>query len=88
MRPVDWYVLDLPGDPVPGDPGSVGVLARRVQRVAEDAERAEREVQGLAGDGAVTTWLGLAAEVFREALQEFPHSCASSATPTVRPHRH
>ena len=88
MRPADWYVLDLPGDPVPGDPGSVGVLAHRVQRVAEDAERAEREVLGLAGDGAVITWLGLAAEVFRDALRDFPQQLRKSPTPTVRPRRH
>lgn len=79
-RPTDWHVLDLSRDPVPGDPGSVASLARRLQRVADDAERAEREVRGLAGDGAVLSWVGLAAEVFRGALDEFPSQLGKLAS--------
>lgn len=71
-RPSDWHVLDLPRDPVPGEPGQVAVLARTVQRVADDAARAERDVRGLSRDSAVTSWTGLAAEVFRDALEQFP----------------
>jgi uncharacterized protein YukE len=64
--------LDLPGDPTPGDPGRVRVLARSAGRMAEDAEDAHRAVRGLAGDGAVLTWLGAAGDVFRGALDDFP----------------
>lgn len=78
-RPRDWDVLDLAGDPTPGEPVRVQVLAHRVQGVAEDARRAERDVRGLAGDGAVTSWIGLAAEQFRGALEDFPGQLAQLA---------
>jgi uncharacterized protein YukE len=71
-RPADWDVLDLSGDPTPGEPFAVGVLSVRVGDLAEDAARAERDVRALAGDGAVTSWVGLAGEVFRGALEDFP----------------
>jgi hypothetical protein len=71
-RPSDWWILDLGRDPTPGDPGDIRSLARQVRLVAQDARRAERDVRSLAGDGAVTTWLGLAGEVFRGALEDFP----------------
>lgn len=71
-RPVDWYVLDLDGDPTPGEPVAVRALSVRVGRVAEDATRAERDVRSLAGDSTVTTWIGAAGDVFRGALEDFP----------------
>ena len=69
---MDWWVLDLVDDPTPGDPVVVRQLARRVQLVADDAARAEQAVRGLSGDDAVTSWLGLAGEVFKGALDDFP----------------
>ena len=71
-RPSDWWVVDLSSDPTPGDPVLVQGLARRVQLVADDAGQAQRAVLGLAGDGAVTSWFGMAGEVFRGALHDFP----------------
>jgi uncharacterized protein YukE len=71
-RPTDWYVLDLARDPTPGDPHDIASLARRVQHVSDDAGAAQRDVRALAGDGAVTAWIGLAADVFRGALDDFP----------------
>ncbi len=72
VRPTDWHVLDMSRDPTPGDPSDVRTLAWQVGRVAEDAEQAERAVRGLAGDGAVLSWIGASAEVFRGALKDFP----------------
>ena len=71
-RPTDWWVLDLSRDPTPGDPYDIRSLARSVQSVAEDAEQASRDVRALAGDGAVLSWIGLAGDVFRGALDDFP----------------
>lgn len=71
-RPHDWWVLELGGDPTPGDPGGVRRLASRVRRVADDAAAAERDARGLAGDGAVRRWIGAAGDAFRGALEDFP----------------
>jgi len=71
-RPVDWYVLDLDEDPTPGDPIGVRQLSRHARAVADDAEQAEHDVRGLAGDDAVTSWIGAAGDVFRGALDDFP----------------
>ena len=76
-RPVDWHVLDLPGDPIDGDPApgqpwQVQDRARAATLMGEDAARAERDVRGLAGDQAVLTWIGAAGDVFRGALGDFP----------------
>lgn len=76
-RPVDWYVLDLPGDPIDGDPApgqpwQVQDRARAATLMGADAARAERDVRGLAGDQAVLSWIGAAGDVFRGALGDFP----------------
>ncbi len=71
-RPHDWHVLDLPGDPTPGEPYSIRALARSAGTVADDAQQAHSAVRALAGDGAVLSWIGAAGEVFRGALHDFP----------------
>jgi Tuberculosis necrotizing toxin len=71
-RPVDWHVLDLPGDPTPGSPVGVQGLARRLGGVGADAADAARAVRSLAGDQAVLSWVGLAGDVFRGAIDDFP----------------
>jgi hypothetical protein len=64
--------LDLPGDPTPGSPVGVRGIARRLGGVGEDAADAQRAVQSLAGDQAVLSWVGLAGDVFRGAIDDFP----------------
>lgn len=71
-RPTDWHVLDLSDDPTPGSPYDIRSLVRRVQQVSDDAGVAERDVRGLAGDDAVMSWIGLAADVFQGAIDDFP----------------
>lgn len=71
-RPRDWHVLDLDDDPVPGEPGTVRELARTARRTEDDAATAEREVRSLAGDHAVLSWIGAAADVFATAIGDFP----------------
>ncbi|WP_203839336.1 hypothetical protein, partial [Winogradskya humida] len=58
-RPTDWDVLDMDGDPTPGDPSRVRQLASRFHDFAETAHRAKVAVDSLQGDGAVLTWVGL-----------------------------
>ena len=71
-RPTDWWVLDLDGDPTPGDPARLRLLATRFHDFAETAYRAKRAVESLQGDGAVLTWVGLSGDAFREQFGEFP----------------
>lgn len=78
-RPTDWHVLDLDRDPAPGSPAGVRALARRFDATSRDASDAGRAVRSLAGDQAVLSWLGLAGEVFRGAIDEFPGQLAKLA---------
>ncbi|GAA2475010.1 putative T7SS-secreted protein [Winogradskya humida] len=72
-RPMDWDVLDLSGDPTPGDPTRVRQLASRFHDFAETAHRAKVAVESLQGDGAVLTWVGLSGDAFREQFGDFPN---------------
>lgn len=49
-RPVEWWVLDLAGDPVPGDPDGVVWLGGVWQEVADDAELAAIRLRALMED--------------------------------------
>ncbi|GAB7193592.1 hypothetical protein NUM3379_43020 [Kineococcus sp. NUM-3379] len=71
-RPTDWWVLALPGDPVPGEPWQVRRLSTSARGTGENAATAEREVRSLAGDQAVLTWVGAAADAFRPAIGDLP----------------
>jgi hypothetical protein len=71
-RPSDWSVVDLPGDPVPGDPVVVKALAVSWSSLAEDAEWARGRVDALLADGAVTAWVGKAGEAFRTHSSDLP----------------
>ncbi|GAA2515594.1 RHS repeat-associated core domain-containing protein [Winogradskya humida] len=72
-RPADWDILDLDGDPTPGDPARVRQLASRFHDFAETAHRAKVAVDSLQGDGAVLTWVGLSGDAFREQFGDFPN---------------
>ena len=71
-RPSDWYVLDLDGDPTPGDPQNVETLATRFLDFADVAERSYRQVTSMAGDSAVMSWVGQSGDAFRNQFGEFP----------------
>jgi A nuclease of the HNH/ENDO VII superfamily with conserved WHH len=80
-RPTDWDVLDLGEDPTPGSPDRVRLMARQTGDVGDDAADCERGIRSLAGDQAVLSWVGLAGDVFRGAIDEFPgqlHKLADS----------
>jgi hypothetical protein len=72
-RPTDWHVLDLDGDPTPGDPVRVRQLASRFHDFAETAHRAKLAVESLQGDGALLTWVGKSGDAFREQFGDFPN---------------
>ncbi|MFE6336249.1 RHS repeat-associated core domain-containing protein [Streptomyces sp. NPDC057798] len=71
-RPTDWHVLDLDGDPVPGDPQQVRQLAKKLHDFADDVSDALRLVKGMAGEGALAEWAGKSADVFKEDFADVP----------------
>ncbi|WP_131765160.1 hypothetical protein [Candidatus Protofrankia californiensis] len=72
-RPTDWDVLDLDGDPTPGDPFAVRALARRYLEFAADVEHASGQITALATGGVVHAWIGQAGDAYRDELDEFPN---------------
>ena len=79
-RPTDWQVLNLGGDPLPGNPECVRELSRLARRTADDASEAERGLRSLAGDQAVLAWAGAAADAFRPSIQQLPEKLGRVAT--------
>ncbi len=71
-RPMDWYLLNLDGDPAPGDPLAIRDLARRFLTLAHDADHAATSVRGTSGGDAVTTWIGRSGDAFREEIGALP----------------
>ncbi|WP_371669799.1 DUF6531 domain-containing protein [Streptomyces sp. NBC_00289] len=71
-RPRDWHVLDLDGDPTPGDPDRVRTLARTLHDFADDVSDALRLVKGMAGEDTMLEWVGKSADVFQEEFSGVP----------------
>jgi hypothetical protein len=71
-RPSDWSVVDLPGDPVPGDSTVIRSLALSWSLLADDAEWAKNRVSSLLADGAVMGWIGKAGDAFRAHSSDLP----------------
>ncbi|KAB1145946.1 Rhs protein [Streptomyces luteolifulvus] len=71
-RPRDWHVLDLEGDPTPGDPDRVRSLAKTLHDFADDVSEALRLVNGMAGEDAMLEWVGKSAAVFQDEFSGVP----------------
>ncbi|WP_052869428.1 DUF6531 domain-containing protein [Streptomyces niger] len=71
-RPTDWHVLDLEGDPTPGDPERVRKLARELHEFAEDVGTALRQITDMASEDAVLKWSGRSAKKFKEEFDGVP----------------
>ncbi|MGW0736274.1 DUF6531 domain-containing protein [Streptomyces sp. NPDC002851] len=71
-RPTDWHVLDLEGDPVPGDPQRVRKLARELHDFAEDVGTALRQIRAMAGEDTLQRWSGKSANKFKEQFDGVP----------------
>lgn len=80
-RPSDWYVIDLSGDPAPGESSGVRTLAREYGDIATAARSAETVLRRVQSSGTSAVWVGAAADVFRNGLEDFPENigkCAAS----------
>uniref|UniRef100_UPI0035ABBD40 WXG100 family type VII secretion target n=1 Tax=Frankia sp. CiP3 TaxID=2880971 RepID=UPI0035ABBD40 len=76
----DWGVLELDGDPAPGDPDAVRALAARLHGQAELAETTTARLRAIAGEGGGDLRMaGDYAPRFTEALAELPGELATLA---------
>ncbi|WP_131792695.1 DUF6531 domain-containing protein, partial [Candidatus Protofrankia datiscae] len=75
----DWDVLELDGDPTPGDPEAVRALATRLREQAERAESSTTRLRAIAANGGDLRMAGDYAPRFTEALAELPDELAKLA---------
>ncbi len=71
-RPTDWWVLDLGGDPTPGDPHAVRSLARQLADIAQESDDAQRAISRLRADQGLEQFVGQAAVAFLAKLGKLP----------------
>ncbi len=78
MRPSDWFLVELPSDPTPGDAFGVRGLAAKYAAIAEVAGEASDGVTRARSSGAASAWIGDAADVFREKSYRMPGELAQA----------
>jgi uncharacterized protein YukE len=71
-RPTDWHILDLDGDPTPGNPQRIRKLAGTLHDFADDVADALRDLKGIAKEDEVLSWAGKTAAVFAEEFADAP----------------
>ncbi|MES4901701.1 MULTISPECIES: DUF6531 domain-containing protein [unclassified Streptomyces] len=72
----DWSVLDLTGDPVPGDPARIQTLAAQLKREAEHAEQHTSRLRQVAANSGDLRMQGDYAPRFLRRLAELPEQAA------------
>ncbi|MGW5445342.1 WXG100 family type VII secretion target [Streptomyces asiaticus] len=77
MSDLNWSVLDLVQDPVPGDPAETRALAARLLREAEHAEQHANRLRQVAANHANLRMEGDYAARFQAVLAELPQPAAS-----------
>jgi hypothetical protein len=76
MRPSDWFLVELPGDPVPGDAFGIRRLAAKYASTASTAGEASDGVTRARSSGAASAWVGDAGDIFREKSHRMPGELA------------
>jgi hypothetical protein len=72
MADGNWGILQLPGDPVPGDPANARAIASFTQREAEFWQQHEQSLRATAEQGRTMAMDGDFAAPFRQRLAELP----------------
>ncbi|MEU9608296.1 putative T7SS-secreted protein [Streptomyces sp. NPDC048057] len=78
-RPGDWSSLGLGGDPTPGDPAVIVLLADAMKTLAQAAGTVNtglREIQNTSGEGQ--RFIGKTADMLREKVDEHLHGFAGA----------
>ena len=78
MRPSDWFLVGLPGDPAAGDAFGVRGLAATYGAIAAIAGDASDGVTRARSSGAASAWVGDAGHVFREKSHRMPGELAAA----------
>ncbi|HEY4153395.1 MAG TPA: hypothetical protein VGM38_08750 [Pseudolysinimonas sp.] len=78
MRPSDWFLVDLGGDPTPGDAFGIRALAGKYGEIAQIAGEASTGVRHARSSGATSAWVGDAGDVFRDKSERMPGELAKA----------
>ena len=79
-RPVDWWVLDLDADPVPGDAEQVRQLATALADFAMDADLARKTVATISDDSVIADWVGRSGDAYRDKIGDLPRQLNKACT--------
>ena len=79
-RPTDWYLVDQPVDPTPGDPWGVKQLANEYGSIATTAGEVATIVKLVKSTSATGIWIGAAGDSFRTKLDTLPDDATKCAT--------
>jgi uncharacterized protein YukE len=78
MRPADWFLVELPVDPTPGDAFGIRSLAETYAGIAEIAGEGALGVRNARSSGAASAWIGDAGDVFRDRSERMPGELAKA----------
>src|SRR3954454_4964588 len=78
VRPSDWFLVGLPGDPTPGDAFGIRNLAGKYGEIAQIAAEASTGVRQARSSGAASAWVGDAGVVFRDRSERMPGELAKA----------
>jgi uncharacterized protein YukE len=78
VRPSDWFLVDLGGDPTPGDAFGIRALAGKYGEIAQIAGEASTGVRHARSSGATSAWVGDAGDVFRDKSERMPGELAKA----------
>lgn len=78
MRPSDWFLVELPVDPTPGDAFGIRGLAAKYAAIATIAGEASDGVTRARSSGAASAWAGDAGGIFREKSHRMPGGLAKA----------
>ena len=78
-RPTDWYLVDQPEDPTPGDSWGVKQLANEYGNIATVAGEVAKIVKLVKSTSATGIWIGAAGDSFRQKLDTLPDDAAKCA---------
>ncbi|MER7187363.1 putative T7SS-secreted protein, partial [Streptomyces hyaluromycini] len=69
-RPTDWDVLDLPGDPTPGDPAQIRSLATELTTLGDNAGTIASSIDAVMNTAGDSVFVGATADALREKVDQ------------------
>src|SRR6187402_2599898 len=78
VRPSDWFLVELPGDPTPGDAFGIRSLSNTYASIASIAGEASTGIRHARSSSAAAAWIGDAGDVFRDKSERMPGELAKA----------